>query len=104
VQIATTDDCIPAPASLALLEAAHVGFIFRDPTCHLVTGEFSRFRQLGALRAHPGGEKVHQLLFLFPAQCIRRRLNFLKLTHFAKISHETQGDNNSITSMARFPR
>lgn len=46
-------------ASLALLEAAHVGFVFSNPTCHLFTGEFSRFRHWDALPAQPRGKKQH---------------------------------------------
>jgi hypothetical protein len=68
-------------ASLALLEAAHVGFIFRNPTRNLVMGEFSWFRQLGSVRSDAGGEKEHELLFLFRFQRFRRRLNFLKFAH-----------------------
>jgi hypothetical protein len=83
-------------ASLALLKAAHVGFIFRNPTCHLLAGEFSRFRHLDSLTSQPGGKKQHQLLFLFRRQSFRRRLNFIKFAHIVKISRQEQCDNYSI--------
>ena len=83
-------------ASLALLEAAHVGFIFRDPSRHLVAGKSSRFRHLDSSRAHPCGEEEHQLLFLFRGERFRRRLNLLEFAHAEKLSHQEQRDNNSM--------
>ena len=69
---------------LALLEAPHVGFILRDPTCHLLAGEFSWLRRMHPLRAHPGGKKKHQLLLFFRDECFRRRLNFIEFSHASK--------------------
>ena len=85
-------------ASLALLEAAHVGFIIRDPICHLLAREFSGLRQLDALRAHPGGEKRASVALSLPGPALPRRLNFLKLAHLHKLSYETRGDINSMNS------
>jgi len=85
-------------ALLALLEATHVGFIFRDPSRHRTTRKFSRFGHLGALYAHLGGKKQHQFLLLFQGQRFRRRFNFSKFAHLAKLSEATEPDNNPIQS------
>jgi hypothetical protein len=86
-----------------LLKAAHVGFIFRDPICHLVAGKFSRFRHLESLPAHPGGEKQHQFLFLFRSQRFRCRLNFIQFAYAGKLSYPRQRHNNPIDFLGRFP-
>jgi hypothetical protein len=80
--------------SAALLEAAQVGFVFRNPTGHLLAGKFSRFRHPDALPAQPGGEKQHQLLFLLWRQPFRRRLNFIELARMGKLSCKEQLDNS----------
>ena len=61
-------------------------------------------QELRSLRSHAGGEKQQQLLFLFPAQRLRSRLNFLKLAHWRKLSQESNGNNHSINSLSRYMR